>query len=137
MQHNCRIIPRSQHNIPFSGFISVVSCLNPIWADPLDHLIVQGGGSISPPPLLFPKYSSYTYMTYYTFLKTPHPCHSEYGKTSSLKYYYYRRPIGAPSENYRRPTCLIKDPSETKRSDQRPIRDLDMLHWRPILNRHA
>ena len=41
------------------------------------------------------------------------------------------------SETHRRPTYLIRDPSETEMPDQRPIGDLEMLHRRPIWNRHA
>ena len=42
---------------------------------------------------------------------------------SSRKNSYDRIPIG--------------DPSETDMPDRRPIRDLDMLHQRPIGDRHA
>ena len=64
-----------------------------------------------------------------------------YTNQSSLKYFYYQRPIGDPSENYwssigrptglirdrhmtdRRAKCLIKDPLKTNRTDWRPIED--------------
>ena len=45
---------------------------------------------------------------------------------SSQKYYYYRRPIGDPSETYWRLTCLIEDwhaSSETNMPHPRPIGD--------------
>ena len=43
-------------------------------------------------------------------------------KTSLLKYYNYRRPIG--------------NPSETEMLNRRPIGDLNMLRRRPIGDRH-
>ena len=51
-----------------------------------------------------------------------------------------RRSIGdqhAWCETHGRPLFLIGDPLETYMPDWRPIRDLDMLHWRPIWNRHT
>ena len=58
-------------------------------------------------------------------------------------YYFYRRPIGDPSETHWRPTCLIGDLSETDMPRQRPIEDQHAsseTHRRPtclIGDRHA
>ena len=52
-------------------------------------------------------------------------------KTSSRKYYYFRRPIGDPSETHRRPTSLIGYLNMLHRRLTGLIGDLDMLHRRP------
>ena len=55
--------------------------------------------------------------------------------TSSLKYYYYWRPIRDLSETHRRPTCLIRDRHALSENHRRPRHASSKTHmsdWRPI-----
>ena len=56
---------------------------------------------------------------------------------SSWKYYFYRRPIEDVSETDIPDRRSIGDLSETNMPNRKPIGNLNMLHRRPIWNRHA